>query len=704
MRKSTATRQRSYRLFLATRLALASLAGIAASGAVYADDAVTLPTVTVTGEKIDRSQQDTTTAVSVFQTPKVDDGQNHNINELAQEVPNATHNAAGGINIRGVAGSGPTTGVFTFISGARPRVSTTVDGAPETWAGQQYLDVGLWDVEQVEVLRGPQSTIQGRNAMAGAVVVNTKDPSFTLEGAARVGVENEDGRTYVAGMVSGPIVSDELAFRLAVEGTKGNGFIDYQGSYPWDPSELQNYTVRGKLLWTPSAAPQLKAKLTLIDRKYKGEYLNRIETPCSNADCSNEGDLFKNYAFYGKSSNTRRQDSKGDTANIDIDYQFNDVTTGHLLYSRGNDKLHFEESGADRFFLDQDQKSNTLEGRVVYNPKEGRVSGVAGLYYFDRKQNLLAADPLAITFTGDDKVETIAGYAEATIGLNERFDLIAGGRVERESQKRDLDAWPGKPWAGVVDTDKSETMFLPKIGVQYKLADTTLGFTVRKGYNPGGGGLDWVTSAYYEYDKEEVVTYEATSRSVLLDNRLSLNATAFYNNYTGYQALYNYRLVNIGKGTSYGLELDAAAQVTTGLSLYGSVGLLHTEVTDGGQYGARIKGNEFDSAPALTANLGFRQKFGGYWFVSGNVSYTGEYFSGIDNDNREKAGDYVLANLQAGYDHGNYAIRFYVKNLFDQDILYAKNIGSDRWPSTQEMIVGDVGAPRTFGVVLDYRF
>lgn len=702
MSKPTAVRQRSH-LFLATRLALASLAGIAASG-VHAEDEAALPTITVTGEKIDRSQQATTTAVTVFQTPKVDDGQNHSINDLAQEVPNATRNAAGGINVRGVAGSGPTTGVFTFISGARPRMSTTVDGAPETWAGQQYLDVGLWDVEQVEVLRGPQSTIQGRNAIAGAVVVNSKDPSFTREGAVRVGGESEEGRAYLAGMLSGPVVADELAFRVAAEVAKGQGFIDYDGDFPWDPSRVQNHTVRAKLLWTPSAAPDFKARLTLVNRAYEGEYLNRIEAPCSSAACGNDKDLFENYAFYGKTSNTRRQDSKGNTANVDVDYQFGKAVSGHLLYSHGNDKLHFDESGANRFYLDQDQRSNTLEGRLVFDPEDGRISGVAGLYYFDRKQDLVAADDFAVTFAGDDKVETVAGYGEATVGLADRLDLVAGARVERESQKRKLDAWPGTPFAGVVDTDKGETLFLPKLGLQYKLQDTTLGFTARKGYNPGGGGLDWNTSAYYEYDKEEVLTYEATSRSVLLGKRLSINATAFFNEYKGYQALYNRRLVNIGKGNSYGLEVDAAARVSPSLSLYGSIGLLHTEVKDGGVYGRAIEGNKFDSAPSMTANLGFKQKFADHWYLAGNLGYTGEYFSGIDNDPREKAGDYVLANLQAGYDRDAFSVRIYVKNLFDQDVLYAKDIGSERWPSTQEVIVGDVGAPRTFGVTLDYWF
>ncbi|WP_375591675.1 TonB-dependent receptor [Chitiniphilus eburneus] len=700
MSKHTAARQRSYRLFVATRLALASLAGVTVTGMAYAEDAVTLPTVTVTGEKIDRSQQDTTTAVSVFQTPKVDDGQNHDIVELQQEVPNTTRNAAGNINIRGVDGNGPVSGGVALMTGTRARISTTVDGVNETWAGQQYMNVGLWDVEQVEVLRGPQSTIQGRNAIGGAVVVNTKDPTFDWEGAVRAGYENEDGRGYLAGVISGPIVDKELAFRIAAEGTKGHGFIDYEGDYPWDPSELQNHAIRGKLLWTPSAVPELKAKLTLQNRKYEGEYLNRVEALCTTPDCTNEGDL-KDYTFSSLNAYTRRQDSRSNNANIDVEYAFSEALTGHLLYSRGNDKLHFEQSDKWLFSMDQKQDSNTLEARMVYAPRDGRISGVAGLYYFDRDQDLLVGDtnPTYVTIEGTDKVKTYAGYGEATIGLSEHIDLIAGARIEREQQNRDLVAWG----ADLV-TDVGETLFLPKVGVQYKLPQTTFGFTVRKGYNPGAGSLDWNTNEYYEYDKEEVIAYELSSRSLLLNNRVSFSATAFYNDYSGYQAFNGRRVVNIDKGVTYGLELDMAAQVSSSLNLYGSVGLLRSDVKDGGEGSAAFDGNDFNYAPSFTANVGFSQKFAGYWSVSGNVSYTGEYYSGIDNDEREKAGDYTLANLQLAYDKGNYAIRLYVKNLFDEEILYDKTVTTERWPGTRPVMEANVGAPRTFGIIADYRF
>jgi len=689
---------------LLARLAWASLL---AAGAARADESPAtqitppvLPMVTVTGEKIDRSQQDTSTAVTVFQTPKVDDGQNHTVNELAQEVPNATRNAAGNINLRGVDGNGAVYGGPALLTGTRTRISTTVDGVNELWAGQQYTNAGLWDVAQVEVLRGPQSTLQGRNAIGGAVVVNTNDPTFAWEGALRAGYENADGRGYLAGMVSGPLVAGELAMRLTAEGSQGKGFIDYDssGNFPWNPAEQHNTAVRGKLLWAPSALPQLKAKLTLQSRSFEGEYLSRIEALCSTPDCTNEGDLFKQYKFYALNAYTRRNDSRTDNANVDVEYQFSDALTGHLLYSRGKDTLRFLQSDVWAFTMEQKQSSDTLDARLVYAPGQGRVSGVAGLYYYHRHQDLVVGDtaPAYVTIQGSDRIKTLAAYGEASIALAGPLSLVAGARLEREQQNRNLIAW-GDPLA----TDVGETLLLPKLGLQYKLPETTLGLTVRKGYNPGAASLDWNTNEYYEFGKEQALTYELSSRSLLLDKRVSVNATAFYNDYKGYQAFDGRRVVNIAQGRSYGLELEAAARLTAGFSVYGAVGLLHTRISDDR---AAFDGHAFNYAPRLTANLGFSQRFAGYWLLSGNVSRTGRYFSAIDNDVREQAGGFTLANVQLAYDRGSYAVRLYVKNLFDQDTMYDKTVTSERWPGTRPVMEANVGAPRTVGISADYRF
>ncbi|ATP28736.1 TonB-dependent receptor plug domain-containing protein [Chromobacterium violaceum] len=420
----------------ATLLALACLGGVTLSQSALADQQDTaLPTVTVTGEKINRSLKDTATAVTVLRD--ADKGEIKSVYDAAAATPNATANGAGIVNIRGVEGTGPGTGYNTLVSGSRPRVSTTVDGMSESWNGQRYVDASPWDVEQIEVLRGPQSTTQGRNTMAGAIVVNTKDPTFDWEGALRAGYEDKDGKVTLAGMISGPI-TDELAFRIAAEGLNGHSYVDYPGAMPWDASEVKHSSFRGKLLWKPSALPGLTAKLTVSHRKNKGEYLNYVD-----------GNYF-DYQYHRLSTEARYQDSFNNTVSTDLQYQFNDAWSAHLLLGHADNVSAFKDSDTPAFGMRLDEKSNTAEARLAYAP-----------------QNL----------------KTEAFYGETTLALGDKWSLNLGGRAEREMQRRNT----------------GETLFLPK--------------------------------AYYTYNKEQVTAYELSSRSTFLEERVSLNANAFFNQY-----------------------------------------------------------------------------------------------------------------------------------------------------------------------------
>lgn len=669
-------------LALSARLALAGIGGLTLSHTALAapdaqDQQTALPTVTVTSEKLKRSLKDTSTAVTVIRD--MDHGGDKSVYDSVAATPNASSNGAGIVNIRGVEGTGPGTGYNTLVSGSRPRVSTTVDGMPESWNGQRYVDASPWDVEQIEVLRGPQSTTQGRNTLAGAVVINTKDPSFDWEGALRAGYENKNGKATLAGMVSGPI-TEELAFRIAAEGLNGHSYVNYPGgNTPWDPSDLKHSSARGKLLWKPHALPGFSAKLTVSHRKNKGEYLNYVD-----------GNYF-DYQYHRLSTEARYQDSFNNTVSTDLQYQFNDAWSAQLLLGHADNVSAFVDSSDFRMRLDE--KSNTAEARLSYAPQNGALSGVVGAYYYDRDQDMNAAPRVA----AKDKLKTLAVYGEATLALNERWSLNLGSRVERETQRRNTTLQPGMPKQARADFDIGETLFLPKAGLSYKYSpDTTLGFSVRKGYNAGGSGLD-NNNEYYTYNKEEVTAYEASSRSSFLEQRLSLNVNAFFNQYTGYQAILGSRFTNIPKGESYGLELETKARATPRLMLSAGLGLLNTKVTQSDAANPGIQGNQFNYAPHLTVNLGFKQRLDHGLFVGGSLNRVGSYYSDINNERSRTAGDYTVANLNAGYESAAWTVRGYINNLGNQGVLYAQ------LPARGNNL-GVVGAPRTVGLTLDYRF
>ncbi|NQZ30604.1 MAG: TonB-dependent receptor [Oceanospirillaceae bacterium] len=652
-----------------------------------------LPTLTITGEKVARSMQQTNTSVSVIQGDKINSSEQSSVYQAMERMPNIANDASGLPSIRGISGGGATRGSFTFLSGARPRVNTSIDGVSQTWAGQRYLDIGMWDVQQVEVLRGSQSTTQGRNSLGGAIVIKSNDPSFEQESALRLGYQNSAEKFDLAAMISGPIIEDELAFRVSAQRLTGHGYIDYSlpdnATPSWDPSEIKRQEIRAKLLWEPANIPELSAKLTLSNSLQQGEYLNFIEQSDSNADCAS----LANLAFCGQSSRTRRSDSSSSSIVGDIEYQLSDQLDAYLTLNRNHNVSKFSQSDGN-LELDQDEVSNSLEARLVFSPDRDKLSGVLGLYYFDRDQTLNAGPN---TFNGDDQVKTFALYTDTNYQITDQLQLLAGARIEREQQQRDVLAWPTTARESRVLTDIDETVFLPKIGLSYTLnPQTTLALTIRKGYTPGAGAINFDDFEYYEYDKEEVITYEFSSRSQLLDQSLSINTNLFYSQYSDYQALYNRKLVNIAKGTSYGLEIEASLQASTSLNLFASAGLLHTEITDPGLQASALKGNAFNSAPPLTASIGFNNQLPSGIHFGGNVSHTGAYFSEIDNTAANKAGNYTVANINLGYKQPSYQVRAYVKNLTDEQVVYSYTTNSN--------VKAVVGQPRTFGISLDYQF
>lgn len=664
------------------------VASASANGFALSEAQTSLATVMVTGEKISRSLKDTNTAVTVIRKPQ--DLNVRSVYDAIVTAPNTLHTDEGIPTVRGVAGSGPAVGKQALGFGAQPRLNISIDGVSESWAGQRYIDAGLWDVQQVEVLRGPQSTTQGRNSIAGAVVMTTKDPSFDWEGAIRTGFESEKNKNVGAFMLSGPILDDQLAFRITGEGSRGNNFIDYSESRPitWDPGYSSSSNFRGKLLWQPHALPGFTAKFTASHRKDVGAYLNRA--------IGNPSEL----KFYGDGEQVRAQDSSNNATVTDLRYEFNPAWSAQVSFATNNNLTQFRANDNTLMKLRREEFSKSLEARVNYNPENGPLKAVIGSYWFDRDQYINVYDTkptIAPVINGPDKMKTVALFGEASYDITPAWQLQIGGRVENDKQKRDVHAWDGD-----VKTDIDETMFLPKLGVNYKLdQQTTLGLSARKGYAPGAGALD-DDDRFYEYNKETVNTYEFSTRSNLLDDRLSLNSNWFYNQYTDLQAANGGKIINVPKARSYGLEVEAAGKVQKDLEVFGSVGFLNTRITETPDFGPDVNGKAFSLAPNMTASLGFRKQWSNGVFFGSDIRHTGSFYSNISNDSNTKIDHVNVWNANLGYKHKAFTVRGYVNNITNSTVIYKQSLRNIRGGG--QVLTSSVGAPRTVGVVFDYNF
>ncbi|SFD41499.1 TonB-dependent receptor [Pseudoalteromonas denitrificans] len=675
----------------------AAIIGLSAISPVLAEDAPkgaeqSMEKITVLGEKTERSLKDTTSSVSVITEEALNNGQFLTISDAISDVANLVVLSGSVPDIRGVSGNGSATGFNSFTGGAKARVSTLIDGIAEPFVADLTGDSGLWDIEQVEVYRGPQSTSNGRNSIGGSVFIKTKDPTFDWEGAARIGMRDQDQFVDTALMVSGPLIDDELAMRISAQRLDGDSInkgITYdENPITFDQNEIKNERLKTKLLWRPAAIENLS---TMFTYSYNRE----------------RGDTGRNY-FTGddpwkfKPVTQRYMDTESDTASLKFDYQLNpdlsfDLLVAMMDYQWGFDAYEANEAAQSQ--VKMDENNTTFDAKMNFGLQNDALKGFVGLAYFERSQDFNSRG--RTVYDGEDESSSKAIYGEVSYSLTDNLRVIAGGRVERESQVRDfLMSYRGSD----IDSklDKSKTISLPKLVLQYDLTDdTVISASARRGYNAGGGAVSFVTNEYYHFDSESVNTYELSARSVLVDGLVNFSANAFFNNYSDYQALDQFRvIVNIDEAQTYGLELEVSALVTDDLELKAGLGLLETEIKDAGESFNSAIGNELNSAPSMTANLGLK-----YWILDGlnigiSTNFVDEYYGDFTNTPERIAGDYILTRFTASYQTENWHINAFVNNAQDKQEVTSVSPADRRYPEGYASIV----QPKTIGLSATYSF
>ncbi|WP_298944077.1 TonB-dependent receptor [uncultured Psychromonas sp.] len=663
---------------------------IALSGQVMAEEPSHTAVMVVTGEKMDRDIKETSTAVTVINGEDINKTGAKTVNDVVIKAPNVVTSGFGSVNIRGVNGSGAATGFYAIRSGARQRVDTNVDGVSDAFTGYNFSGSGVWDVQQVEVLRGPQSTTQGENSIGGAVSVKTNDPTFAPEYAIRGGAEvYENGNVMknVALMASGPI-NDELAYRLAFDGTDGQSYITYDGdSIPVDPEDSTNLNLRGKLLWTPAFNEKLSVKLTANYRKADGNYLNWANWDGGTGYEDETLTLGSNYNEYlGRdySYNTRIQDSDVYNISSEIKYKFNSQVASSTLLSYNSQTNIFDQYPTEQTYNFKD-KTSKIESQLTFTPTNSKVDGFVGIMAADR-ENTVSSESYSTEGKTD---ETRLGvFGEMNYYINDQFTVTAGARVQREKQHREFSA---TYVTNEIDNDIQDTYLLPKLAFTYSpIEDTTFGLSVRQGYNSGGlgyynyGGV----SEVYTYESESVTAYEFSAKTAF-NQSTTINTAIFYNDYEDYQGISDYKITNVTEAHTMGLEVELAHWLTDSLEIRPSIGLLKTKIDNDDSFG----GNELSNAPDLNASLALTQYIGENLTLGADVTYVSEYYSDLDNTEDYKAGDYAIVGANVDYAIGDLLISGYISNLTDEDVVYLINGGYR----------ASVGQSRTVGLNLTYR-
>ena len=648
---------------------------------------ITLGTIIVTGERVERSLLDTKTSVRVIREDELQRASPTSVYDLANRVSNVTPVSGDFLPpIRGVNSDGPLGIAGNDLNGTSPRLNIIVDGVsrPISYPNNSFQSV--FDAEQVEILRGPQTALQGANAIAGAFVINTKNPVFDREGNLSFILEDDDfsDPTKRAGlMYNDVLVKDELAYRMVLEYTDGQVPIADNSLLGFgDPQKDEDLASgRLKLLWEPAGTPALSALFSV-------EYQDGRD-PAFDSSVVNK-------ARQGGSQ--RVLDTRSAGAAADIRYQ---LRGGELrsITSYFSDRYESNPDSTEVSVNFDSVKDERFTQDLTYTfENAGAISsGLVGLTYRYQENDQRYGNLLDRHRDGERN--TAAAFANLNFELSARWELTAGGRLHYETYEEVTNnSFSGSPVV-VLNYDETYTEFLPTLGLTYMISDAHRVFVSgRQGFNSGGSGINLFTGVPFTFDPEYVNTYEVGYRGELADGDLILTITAFYNDYDGYHTYVfgpggpvDYSIVNLD-GNTYGIEFEGRARLSDELEASFGLGLLETEIDESGE---AFDGNGFGDDPDVTLNVGVVWEARPGLTFDAQAAYIGEYFADFNENPGTESGEYWNLDLGISFEWDSLRVRGFVRNVFDevQYVNLANAAGA-----------GTVLDPRTIGMNLSYAF
>ncbi|KJZ18612.1 TonB-dependent receptor [Loktanella sp. S4079] len=661
------------------------------------DETYSLGTIYITGDTMTRSQQRTASSVTAVEDDEIEALKGADaVSDLLGAMANVTAPAEGGQDgtpaVRGQDGEGPNSGATAFFGGSAPRLAVNVDGHYLSYNELVYSTSSLWDVERVELFRGPQTVSQGANSIAGALVIETADPTFTREGA--VMLEAGTGGKRRAGLMASGQVAPDVAARFTLDHTQRENFIEYTNpAFSIGDTDQDHYSTTGrfKLLWEPSQLQQLSTQFT-----YAYSDSNRPTWEAANGDFADYESTVGANPSWGQVTQT---------AIHDISYDFDEGVTlsNQLQFSAMETTRTTSPEAAGSAEIDQDNISN--ETRLVFGDETDTLSGVVGLFASHTKSDEMLNLRGISTF--DDEKDSIGAFVGLDYRLTDR--LYVGGSLRYQTDRvQRLGESPFTPNA--LDYDQTFEAWLPKLTVAYDVnEDTTIGAMIAHGYNPGGVTLGFSSQEWVEFDEETSVNFEVFGRTEVMDNRLGLTANLFYTKFDDMQryvtseavdGYFEAVTVNAEAAHSYGLELGFDFEPSDVLRVKGNLGLLETETEEFTNASVDYSGNSFGNAPSSTFSLSADWQVVPDITLSGRIRHTGSYYSDDENTEAAKIDAYTVADTRVVFTpRDNVELYGYVNNVFGEDA-----VTSMRFSRTLAEYEATMVQPREIGLGVQVTF
>ncbi len=649
-----------------------------------------LEEVVVTAERREERLQDVPVAVSAFDENEIERRQSFNVQDVVNNVP----------NLVGVNNVGQGTATTVFLRGVGTTESiVTVDTAMGFYLDDVYIarqgvnNFSLYDVERVEVLRGPQGTLYGRNTNAGAInVITTKpQPETYFTGELAYG---EFERVNVKGMAN-VAVRDNLFFRFNGLSQTGDGYVD-NTSLNKEVNDRDFWGWRAGLRWLATDDLEVLVTADRSASEENGKYgINFFP--------ARPADIFSIVSVTDNINN-----SEIDGISVTVNWDLNDNLSLQSITSMRNTYQRWILDLSDtlpvpvfELYTINDSDQLSQEFKVTGTAADGRLRYAAGLFYFDENSysfigdrffagNLLARDY-------DVDVTSYAAYFDGTYDLTDKLSLVAGGRFTRDDKALDIRAAVGVPPGfssrGGTRTWNSATLnalgtptqrdfddFTPKVGVKYAFNENLDGYlTFTQGFRAGGWAARTNNPAQVLVFEPELIDSIAIGlKAIVWDGRARINSEIFIYDY---QDLFNSATdPNTGNFRVFtndadvkGLEIEGTVRISETLDLFGFVAFSDGEYKNVDPAVGASLGSKLQRLPETSFKLGFTN----VWPLQGGASirlnadyqYTEDHFTDPPNTELGKSGDIGLVSASVSWESADdrYSIGLSCRNCTDDE-------------------------------------
>ncbi len=678
--------------------------------------------VVVSAQKDETTLQQTPMAVSALATRQLREYRVWDFKDLTALAPNLLviehANSTGGnfLNIRGVMGFSNEQAVATYVDGV---YQFDYYSAPTQ----------LLNVERIEVLRGPQGTLYGRNALGGVVNIVTKQPTNTPSGYAELSVGNYGQQRYALA-VQTPVVKDKLFLSLGGQYGHRQGIFknlvtnaDFDTQSSWLFNGTLRYVATDRLSFALSA--------------YSEHNNDRGAYPWMPTRQQVEQQPWQIYSNYSNTEQRRNLSTSLKATYRLPGMTLSSVTALQNYDGKFADRYDFDFTAQDRISgtVFNVQRNFTQEVRASSNPSiERRLSwtvgsfafrqhtpaGTRGVFYLRTDSLLLAANEQGLVTTGSALNRGIAGFGQLSYQLTDRLSVTGGLRYDYETREL-VNGSAFTLGGGPATVTQADTTFhanfrawSPKGILSYQASENVLTYaSYARGFRAGGLNATAPTRAQIPYDPETSDNYELGLKTTLPNQRARLNLAVFYLQQRNQQIAtttngLNTAILNIGQMNNFGVELEAAAVPVKGLELSWNAAYNHARYAKLPLFNyaenrtQEYAGNQPINTPVVssmltaqyTYNLGLGKQQPAL-FVRGEWRYLGQYY--FDYYNQDKQPGYALFNARAGVSSRHLELAFWVRNVFERRYLTYGSLSPQARTYMQSL-------PRLVGTTLTAKF